>query len=342
MPAANSPYSKPGPLGGRLIREVISFMRKQGVSLPIPSHILIATSGGIDSMAMAHLLTHYGRKIVEKENVILLHINHGWRGEESDLDARFVKDAGKRWGVPVIVRKLKPPVHGSGQSWEEQARTGRKKIFDQLALKYRATLFTAHQADDLAETLLWRLFTGAAQTHGGGVAFSFGVEMRPFLSLRKSVLKQYLVEVHESFREDATNLSDRFLRAKMRKKLMQEIERLFPKAIDHLGSLALEAQKRDSSSHGLHEEESQLHSQLHSQDAIETLIRAAGIKARRPHLTAIMEKLVAKKLWYGEIHLPGGWKLIREKRKAKLISSSVKRVQLNKESALDRWILERF
>jgi tRNA(Ile)-lysidine synthetase-like protein len=330
------PYPKPGPIGGRLIRDVIAFMRNQGVQLPLSSHILIATSGGSDSVALAHLMTHFGRRVVAPSRISLLHINHGWRGNESDLDELFVKDLGKRWGVPVLVQRLKPPKEGLGQSLEDEAREARKKIYDRLAKKHEAVVLTAHQADDLAETLLWRLFTGAAQTHGGGVAFRHGVEIRPFLTIRKPEIKKYLQEVREIFREDATNFSDRFLRARMRSRLMPEAEKIFPRVVQHLGKLALQAQAETQRA------ESGMNPLGMGFDAPSFLIHAAGLKVRRPHLTLIFEKLVAKRPWYGEIHLPGGWKLIREKNFLKSESSSKGRsIDKKVKSSLERWILER-
>ena len=195
--------------------------------------------------------------------------------------------------------------HDSKKSWEDEAREFRKEIFTREAEKFTreeekhpALVFTAHQADDQAETLLWRLFTGAAQTHGGGVIFHHGVEMRPFLTCRKALIKSYLHEVGQSYREDATNQSDRFLRARMRSQLMPAIEKLFPRAIDHLVSLALSAQAGITNLDNT------------PMNPYDTLIAAAGLKVRRPHFKILSEKLVAKKSWCGEIHLPGGWKLI--------------------------------
>src|SRR4051812_45912614 len=94
MPRPQTPYPKPGPVGGRLIRTMIATLREAGVVLPITSDILCAVSGGADSLALAHLLAHYGRRIVPRprEQLTLLHINHGWRGRASNADARFVAD----------------------------------------------------------------------------------------------------------------------------------------------------------------------------------------------------------------------------------------------------------
>lgn len=238
-------YPKPSPTGGRLIREVIAFLKQNGISLPLKSSLLIAVSGGSDSVALAHLLIHYGRKIGVPSQVRLLHVNHGWRGKDSDDDAVFVKNLAKRWGVPFSTFRLKDAQKAArGESWEDVARKARKKIFRQQAEKWRGIVFTAHHADDLAETVLWRLFTGAAQTHGGGIVVRHGVELRPFLRVRKKVLQHYLKEEGQSWREDITNQEARFLRARMRKELMAPIEHLFPRAVDRLVELALQAQKR--------------------------------------------------------------------------------------------------
>jgi tRNA(Ile)-lysidine synthetase-like protein len=316
--AKTARYPKPGPVGGNLTREVISFLKSQNLKLPLSSHILIAVSGGSDSIGLAHLLVHFGRRIVPRSQISLLHVNHGWRAKESDADEDFVNDLGKRWKIPVIVHRLDPlKNHNSKKSWEDEARGFRKEIFAcEAAKRDSALVFTGHQADDQAETLLWRLFTGAAETHGGGVAFHHGVEMRPFLTCRKALIKNYLLEVDQSYREDATNQSDRFMRARMRSQLMPAIEKLFPRAIEHLVRLALSAQvgidKLTLESSEAKDLARKQNSNLGNTplNPYDTLIAAAGLKMRRPHFKILSEKLVAKKPWCGEIHLPGGWKLI--------------------------------
>jgi tRNA(Ile)-lysidine synthetase-like protein len=298
----DSPYPRPDQVGGRLIRKAIAQLKQSGEALPIDTDILIAVSGGADSVALAHLLVHYGRRVGAASRIRLLHVNHGWRGKDSDQDAEFVQSLGAKWGVPVIVRKVSPP-RNTSKSWEEDARDKRKAVFEKEAAKYRATVFTAHQADDLAETLIWRLFTGAATTHGAGIFCRVGVEVRPFLNVRKKELEAYLQECCQSYREDSTNASPRFMRARIRKSIMPAIEEVFPRAVEHLVSAALAAQQpgRSVNTGDLQEEQKEL---LQS-----SLFRAAGLKVRRSQWELILQKGVAKKDWSGEIHLPDGWKL---------------------------------
>jgi tRNA(Ile)-lysidine synthetase-like protein len=308
-------YPRPGHTGGHLIRDVVGFLRAEGCKLPIPSHILIATSGGIDSLALSHLLIKYGRRVGDPKRMRLVHINHGWRGKHSDDDAKFVKAFGRTMKVPVTVVKIKPPGDIPGESWENQARRQRKDVFSKLARKYRAVILTAHQADDLAETLLWRLFTGSANTHGGGIAARHGVELRPFIKTRKRELQKYLEEEGQTWREDSTNHEERFLRSRMRKELMSSIEKLFPRAIERLVSTALQAQKRSKPG------------KKAPGEAIgpEILFTAAGLSARRSHWDALKEK-TSRPNWAGELSLPDGWKLSRLR---------------GKGSNTERWVLER-
>jgi tRNA(Ile)-lysidine synthase len=260
-------------------------------------------------MALAHLLTRYGRKIAPKASFRLLHVNHQWRGQESLEDAEFVKACAKRWKVPVTVRTLPPPdllaetPKDRSRSPEDLAREHRKRIFQKEASKHKALVFTAHHADDFAETVLWRLLSGNAKTQGGGILFAHGVERRLLLRTRKSDLKQYLIEEGESWREDLTNYDTRFLRARMRAELMPQLEQLFPRAVQHLVALGLDAQRGAPS----------LGAPL---DPSETLLKLpVGIKLRRAHWEAIEETVSDRKT--GELSLPGGWKLRRETQSAR-------------------------
>ncbi len=228
-------YPQPGPTGGRLIRSVIAFCRNQKLDF-YNSHILIAVSGGADSVALAHLLVHYGRRLIPRSRITLLHIHHGWR-EDADKDVNFVKDLASTWGVPIILRTVEPPSESwQGKSWEAEARQRRLSVFQEESKG--GYVLTAHHADDLAETVLWRLCTGAFD-HLGGIASRYGIQLRPFLTQRKKDLLQYLREEGQSYREDSTNHDVRFLRSRMRQHVMPELECLFPQVIRALGQFAL-------------------------------------------------------------------------------------------------------
>lgn len=335
LAAQMKPYPKPGRTGGRLIRELIQFLRQNGVQLPLDSHILIATSGGSDSMALAHLLVRYGRRVGGEQSMTLIHINHGWRGEASDEDARFVRRCAKEWGVRARVFRLKPPRKRPGEtpeSLEDLARRARKRIYQKLAVQENAVILTAHQADDVAETLLWRLFTGAALTHGAGILVKEGCELRPLLRVRKKDLQEYLQEEGILWREDTTNHQGRFLRSRIRQEMIPVVERLFPRAVEHLVQAALEIQQRalralnDKSSTTTHQTDRSWDPAL--------LFGAAGLRAKRVHWQFLQDKLKDPE-WAGELHLSGGWKLSRERGAVRATPDG------GRISGFERWILER-
>lgn len=225
----------PGPVGGTLARKLVESVRRAGFDLPLTSHILCACSGGADSVALAVLLARYGRRVGVR--VTLLHVNHGWRGRASDADEAFVKKLATRLGVGFVGRRLKERP-GAGESWEAHARGLRKEAFRRESERRGgAPVFTAHTADDQAETRLWRLFTGAFAELGGGILDRHGPEVRPLLGVRRADLRAFLAEEKQRWREDASNADRRFLRAQMRQDLMPVIERLFPRAIDAINDL---------------------------------------------------------------------------------------------------------
>jgi len=283
-------YPQPGDIGGRLIRSVIQFLKKQGIPLPLTSHILIAVSGGPDSLALAQLIIKYGRRVGAAERVSILHINHQWRDEESDADAEQMRIFAARAKIPFILEKLKPPAsYRPGESWENLARLKRKEIYRKLSKQYQAVVLTAHHGDDLAETILWRIFTGASDTHLEGIRFQDGPEIKPLLNVRKKMLIDFLREEGIAWSEDATNHEERFLRARMRKKLIPPIEEIFPRAIEHLMNLGLSTEK-------------------HAEPL--RLALPPGIRVKRAHYMSFIEKQLNPN-WEGEIALPKGWKLVK-------------------------------
>lgn len=223
-------YPAPGEIGGRLIRTVLKSLRDDaGLELPLDSDILIAVSGGCDSVALARLLVKYGRRVVPRARIRLLHVNHGWRGAESDGDAEWVTQLARQWDVECEAVQVpglaeKP----AGRSPEDYARELRKAAYARHQRK-RTLIFTAHHADDLAETLLWRLCTGGFPKLAGGILPRTPQgEVRPLLRVPKSMLQAFLREEGVGWREDRTNQEGELLRTRMRRELMPAVEKLFP------------------------------------------------------------------------------------------------------------------
>jgi tRNA(Ile)-lysidine synthase TilS/MesJ len=155
----------------------------------------------------------------------------------------------------------------------------------------------------LAETVLWRILTGAARTHAGGILVRDGRSLRPCLEIRKESLKQYLKEERLAWREDSSNQDHRFLRARMRTELMPTLEAIFPRAIPHLVKLALGVQ------------DDQRGADL--TDAIPgSFLGGLGLRLRRSQLESISHA--------DQIHLPQGWRLVRDRSLAKGLETQKK------------------
>jgi tRNA(Ile)-lysidine synthetase-like protein len=312
-------------VGGKLIRRVISELKSLGgdqVEVPLgkpAQKVFLAVSGGLDSTALFLLLAKYGRRIAQPDALRVLHVNHGWREEASDGDEEFVCSLASEFNVPVEVLKAERPKSDSSRSWEDHARDIRRGYFQEVITKNPGSwVLTAHQADDQAETLLWRLFTGTLDTHGAGILRVHPElrMLRPLLGIRRKELQDFLEEEGRSWRKDQTNLDARFLRARMRLELIPVLEGIFPQAIERLLLLSPKpASKRSASSPARVEVD-------RAQDFLNLFWGSAGLSLRRPHVKHMLEVLAT-----GEktrVDLPGGWSFRKEGTPQK-----------------DRWVLER-
>jgi tRNA(Ile)-lysidine synthase len=171
--------------------------------------VLVGVSGGLDSMALLHLLCESGFR-----KVIVCHLNHGLRGRDSGGDARFVKRAGEKLGFEVEAGKidLLKRIEEMGESLETAGRKARHQFFGSCGRKYRCSrILLAHHADDQAETVLWNLMRGSLGCRGMRETTQLAMDgkamrvVRPFLGTRKSELADWMEERGLRWREDASN-----------------------------------------------------------------------------------------------------------------------------------------
>lgn len=210
------------------------------------SDILIAVSGGQDSVALAHLLAHQAGQKGEllRKRLVLAHINHGWRGSESDADELWVRDLADAWSVRFLSEKLKKTAY-KGESAEAVGHRERRRIFQEwLDARPGSMLFTAHHRDDLAETVFWRISRGELGSMPQGILFQDGAIFRPLLEVPKKNIIQYLDEVGQPHREDSTNQNRDFTRNRIRLEILPALEKAFPRFSEHLSQHALQAQDR--------------------------------------------------------------------------------------------------
>lgn len=228
-----NPYPKPKAVGGTLIRKVIQSLRSSKVSLPLQKKVLIATSGGVDSMALAHLLGKYGRRVVAPQSMTLLHFDHQWRKESSCEEKEAVSNLAKSFGMNFLSVQLPSPSQKrEAKNLENDARKKRNQVYLSLAGPDRKKefrwVFTAHHQDDVIETLIWRFFRGEFLHQTKGILAKNDPLLRVFLQVSKEELYAYAKEENLTFFEDPTNQDEHQMRAQLRQKLIPQLGKIFP------------------------------------------------------------------------------------------------------------------
>jgi len=202
--------------------------------------VLVACSGGPDSVALLHLL--YQLRDKYKLQLYLAHVNHGLRGKDSDRDEKFVRRLAGELGIPLFVKRadVKKFAKQKGLSLEEAARLVRYEFFESLAKKDRLNkIATGHTLDDQAETVLMRLLRGAGLTGLSGIPIQRGKIIRPMLEISRAEIMDYLKQNKIKFRIDRTNLKSDHLRNKIRNKLLPVLLKEYnPKLTEVLGRTA--------------------------------------------------------------------------------------------------------
>ena len=189
--------------------------------------VILALSGGIDSMVLADLL------LKTKVEFVAAHCNFHLRGEESDGDEKFVRDYAERNDIRCFVKHFDTEQYAAEQgiSIEMAARDLRYAWFEQLRqqLGYDK-IAVAHHADDQAETFFINLLRGAGLNGLKGMKPQNGVIIRPLLWASREQIRKYAVENHIVWREDHTNAESVYLRNKIRNQLLPFFDELQPKA----------------------------------------------------------------------------------------------------------------
>ncbi|MCH1471073.1 MAG: tRNA lysidine(34) synthetase TilS, partial [Flavobacteriaceae bacterium] len=188
--------------------------------------ILVAVSGGVDSMVLLDLLREYS------DVVVVAHCNFQLRGQESAEDEQLVESYCKRHQLTCHIKRFDTKL--PKQSTQMAARTLRYNWFEELCLSndYDVVL-TAHHADDNIETLLMNIIRGTGIEGLTGIPEQNGRILRPLLPFYKSEIIAY-AQVHQiPWREDRSNKSNDYQRNAMRHHVIPELAKLHPKALEN-------------------------------------------------------------------------------------------------------------
>lgn len=199
--------------------------------------MLVAISGGRDSVALLHLLVAAGH-----QNLILVHLNHGLRGRESGQDAAFVRRLGRRYNLPSEIDKINVTALAEKErlSIETAGRQARQAMFFRLAKKHRAKhVILAHHADDQAETILANLCRGTSLSGLAGMSAESELRsgrqvltvLRPLLAWRRADIDAYVREHDLLFREDSSNTSLEYRRNRLRHEALPLLKDIFDRDV---------------------------------------------------------------------------------------------------------------
>ena len=185
---------------------------------PLPKCLMLALSGGADSVALLLLLT----ALRDRGTLALYaaHVHHGLRAA-SDEDEAFVRQLCEERRVPLRVYHLQPPA-GADEDWARRERFAR--LHEASEAEGGIPVALAHHRDDQAETLLLHMMRGAGLNGLGGMARETNIDgltvIRPLLAFSRQELRDILAANGQTWREDESNAADTYLRNRVRHQLL--------------------------------------------------------------------------------------------------------------------------
>jgi tRNA(Ile)-lysidine synthase len=341
-----------------IVRNILDSVRRHHL-LSHGDRLLVAVSGGPDSVALLHLL--YELRDELKMRLEVAHLQHGIRGEDAKQDARFVTELAESLKLPFHLKEIDLPRmksnagRGNLEAW---AREERYRFFADVVREGKLDkVATAHTEDDQAETvLMWLLrgtgmkgLSGMSPLHLHRVAAGDSMErltiIRPLIEISKGEIVQYLEDRKLNYRHDRSNLDSSLLRNWIRLELLPKIQQRvgsgFSTRLSHqaellrdedslLAELARKSYESMQDSKGLSRA-----ALLRESEALQRRILRHWIGRTRGHLRGLefvhideLLRLIKEGPPQGRLSIPGGWELVREYETLKLAkaSRSLKRI----------------
>jgi len=224
----------------KLERKLGAALRRLGVSAE--EKIVVAVSGGADSTALLDALARLRKRDGQSGAIIIAHLNHQLRGEESDEDESFVRKLAGQLNLPVCVERIAVADHARSEKKNLEATARRlrydflRKVAEEREAKF---VFTAHTLDDQAETVLMRLARGSGSEGLRGIhrtiVWSGQLKLaRPMLAVTRAEVIEHCERCKLAFRSDSSNLSPDFTRNRIRHELLPMLETFNPRIKESL------------------------------------------------------------------------------------------------------------
>lgn len=294
-----------------LIQKVSRWIRQQNL-LEQGDQVAAGVSGGADSVCLLFCLSELAEKL--GIHVVAVHVHHGLRGEEADLDERFVQELCNRLEIPCICRRADVAALAAQRkiSVEEAGRLVRYDILRQEADGGKVAV--AHHQGDQAETVLWNLFRGSGIKGAAGMAPQNGDIIRPLLTCTRTEIETFLRGRGQSWREDATNQDLCYTRNRIRNQILPLAkETVNHRSEEHLAAFAAQVREVDRL---LDELAETMFAQCDRKEAqiflpSDLLLEKPSVLGKRVALLAI-EAASGSRRDIGAAHLNAAWELLEK------------------------------
>ncbi len=198
--------------------------------------LAVAYSGGIDSQVMLNIAYRLKEKLLF--NLIIIHVNYNLRGEDSTNDELFARNMAKKYNIEIYVKEIKPNSY-EGKNIQLEARNDRynffKELYDKKIYDY---LLIAHNKDDLAETIIYRMIKGAGTNLYKSLREKKSYILRPILNFYRKDIEVYAKNNNLEHREDYSNKKNYYARNKIRNLIIPMLEEINTKAKDNIISFS--------------------------------------------------------------------------------------------------------
>lgn len=217
-----------------MIKKIAKFIERHKL-LPQKATVLVALSGGADSVALLLVLQRLGYKCCA------LHCNFHLRNEESTRDEQFVRELCEKLDITLTIVNFDTAKYADAHniSIEMAAREQRYAAFEEERRKQHAcAIAVAHHRNDSAETVLLNLIRGTGIKGLHGIRPKNGYIVRPLLDVGRDDILHFLKNEHQNFVTDSTNLKTDFTRNKIRLQLLPLMQEINPSAIESIAATA--------------------------------------------------------------------------------------------------------
>ena len=224
-----------------LLHSFQAFIR-ENVLLGPGARVLVAVSGGVDSLVLARLFREGGVEIG------LAHCNFQLRGAESDGDEAFVRELAAGWKAPLFVRHFdtKKVAAEKNLSVQVAARELRYAWFEDVRSEHGyAVVATGHNLNDSVETALLHFIRGTGLTGLGGIPVRNGAVIRPLLFATRDEILTYARSNQLAWREDSSNASDQYTRNVIRKDILPRLQAINPSFLTSAARMLHHLQETD-------------------------------------------------------------------------------------------------